>query len=140
MKNANIRKIIVPLSIVLLALLQMSNSKCSKKKESQRTEDAYKRDSAAAARAADSAMIEAMNDNYLKEGFVKATITDNTGLDGCRFLIQLESGQKLEPVNLDSTFHKDGKKVWLKYQEEKDAMSICMAGEIVRIISIEERE
>ncbi|MFH1320417.1 MAG: hypothetical protein ABII90_07180 [Bacteroidota bacterium] len=78
--------------------------------------------------------------DYAKEKYVKATVIDMTGLDGCKFLLKLEDGKKLEPTNLDPAYRKDSLPVWIRYIETKGVMSICMAGKIVKIIGIERRE
>ncbi|MES2286305.1 MAG: hypothetical protein V4547_11505 [Bacteroidota bacterium] len=74
-------------------------------------------------------------DTHEQNGFVKATII-NYALDGCNFMLQLEDGKKLEPVNLSEEFRKDNIKVWIKYQHYKGT-SICMAGEMVTVTAIE---
>jgi hypothetical protein len=67
------------------------------------------------------------------------TVRDFTGFDGCRFLVVLEDGSKLEPIEiLDKTFVlRDGQKVQFDY-EEKPMASICMAGKTVVITCIRE--
>lgn len=73
-------------------------------------------------------------------GAVKAQFKDLTGLDGCGMVIELNSGEKIEPHNL-SEFNitpEDGKKIWVKYHATQGG-SICMVGEIVDIDCIEER-
>ncbi|MES2397571.1 MAG: hypothetical protein V4549_16295 [Bacteroidota bacterium] len=74
-------------------------------------------------------------DNHEQNGFVKATIINYT-LDGCNFMLLLEDGKKMEPVNLSEEFKKDNIKVWIKYQHYK-GNSICMAGEMVTVTAIE---
>ena len=58
-----------------------------------------------------------------------ATIKDFSGLDGCRFLIVLENGDKLLPAKLsDESFtFSDNQKVLFDYVPLEDHMSICMA-------------
>lgn len=121
-------KIIISILTIATALLVMSNSSCSRYKDPK--QQMPQQDSAKAS----------TDERMISEGYVKATVTDNTGLDGCRFMLTLESGKKLEPVNLEEKYMKDGMKVWVKYQSVKDMMSICMAGEMVRITAIEERK
>lgn len=74
-------------------------------------------------------------DTHEQNGFVKATII-NYALDGCGFMLLLEDGKKLEPVNLSEEFKKDSIKVWIKYQHYK-GNSICMAGEMITVTAIE---
>jgi hypothetical protein len=71
-----------------------------------------------------------------------ATIEDYTGLDGCGLVIKLESGEVLEPMNLNdfNITPTDGMKVWVKYhQTETFIGSICMVGPIVEIDCLTKR-
>ena len=69
-----------------------------------------------------------------------ATVKDNTGLDGCGFLIVLDNGQRLEPLVMeDKTFKfKDGQRIRLNYEQELEMMSVCMGGMGVKVTCIEE--
>tara|TARA_B110000285_G_C14534868_1_gene342389 strand:+ start:158 stop:466 length:309 start_codon:yes stop_codon:yes gene_type:complete len=73
---------------------------------------------------------------------VKAELKDLTGLDGCGFVVELENGSKLEPLNL-SNFDielKDGKKVWVSYHLTNIFIgTTCMVGDIVEIDCIANR-
>lgn len=71
----------------------------------------------------------------------KAVLRDYAGLDGCRWLFELEDGQRLEPVNLHQyDFElKDGLEVSIQFTEATDMMSICMAGKMVNITCISKR-
>lgn len=62
-----------------------------------------------------------------------------TELDGCRFLIHLEGGKKLQPDKILPMFEKDSLKVWVKYKPE-NRMNICMSGITVNMIDIKLRE
>lgn len=73
---------------------------------------------------------------------VKAELTDFTGLDGCGWMIKLETAdnngnQTLMPLNLDdfSIEKTEGKKVLIVYKIEP-AFNTCMAGANVRLSSI----
>jgi hypothetical protein len=70
----------------------------------------------------------------VSEGIVR----DYTGLDGCGYIIEMDNGEKLEPVEMtDTSFHfYDGQHVEVWYTELTDVGSFCMAGKIVRIDSI----
>ena len=66
------------------------------------------------------------------------TVKDFTGLDGCKLLIVLENGDKLEPAVIkDGITLRDGQSIKFGYKEMKDMMSICMAGTIVEITCAE---
>jgi hypothetical protein len=73
---------------------------------------------------------------------VKAELKDLSGLDGCGFVIELENGDRLEPLNL-SDFDiklKDGKKIWVSYHLTVNFIAtICMVGDIVEIDCIANR-
>ena len=58
-----------------------------------------------------------------------ATVKDYTGLDGCRFLLVLENGEKWLPVKVnDKDFvFKDNQKIKFGYTVLEDVMSVCMA-------------
>lgn len=72
---------------------------------------------------------------------VKAKFKDMTGLDGCGMMIELNNGGRLEPINLEdfSIVPEDGMKIWVNYHATQGG-SICMAGELVEIDCIVERE
>ena len=127
------RKIIFAILALTAAWVFMSNSSCSKKKK----------DNKESTEANDPSMQAKMDSIRYAEkeaqGFVQATVVDNSGLDGCRFMLQLQSGKKLQPLSLEEKFMKDGAKVWIKYREQKHAMSVCMAGDVVQVLAIEER-
>lgn len=55
-------------------------------------------------------------------------------LDGCSWIIELENGDRLQPINLESMNFElsENKKVTISY-EAVDAMSICMAGKTVEL-------
>ena len=71
----------------------------------------------------------------------KATVKDLRGLDGCGYVLVLESGEKLEPVldagqpspTLKGIVLRDGMQVTLSYRELTDRGSICMVGKIVEV-------
>jgi len=72
-----------------------------------------------------------------KTNEVNGIIKDFTGLDGCKLLIVLDDGQKLEPQVLPGgvTLTPE-RKVVIRYKPLADRMSICMAGQIVEITSL----
>jgi hypothetical protein len=59
-------------------------------------------------------------------------IKDMRGLDGCAFLILLNDGKYLQPVNLDSTFMNENLKVEFTFTGI-EGMSVCMKGDMVQI-------
>ena len=74
--------------------------------------------------------------DYVKEGYEKAKVVDMTGLDGCKFMIELTNGDKLEPNKLDNKYMKDKMNVWVKYTLNKNGASVCMSGKMIVITDI----
>lgn len=81
-----------------------------------------------------------------KEGYIKATVIFYE-VDACKYLLQLEPDpngpdvlKRLEPTNLKEEFRKDQLLVWIKYVAKKDAMSACMAGQVVELFDIQIRK
>ena len=72
---------------------------------------------------------------------VAATLHDYTGLAGCTWVIKLEKGDVLEPINLNEFISSpaEGKKIWIRYTVMNDLASICMVGQIIRIDSCWDR-
>ncbi len=73
---------------------------------------------------------------------VKGELKNLSGLDGCGFVVELENGNKLEPLNL-SDFDinlNDGKKVWISYHLTTNMIATaCMVGDIIEIDCITKR-
>jgi hypothetical protein len=74
-----------------------------------------------------------------KQAKVKATVVNMTGLDGCGYLLELENGEKLIPLNLEEKYFSDKMKVWIAYSIT-NSPTICMVGKAINIQSIEERK
>ena len=58
---------------------------------------------------------------------------------GCYF-IHADSGESYEPINLPSSYRKDGIRVKFTVRYRPDMVSICMGGKIVEILKIEKLE
>jgi len=86
-------------------------------------------------------LLLACNKNECSDS-VKGKLKDLSGLDGCGFVIELENGNKLEPLNL-SDFDidlNDGKKVWISYHLTTNMIATtCMVGDIIEIDCIANR-
>lgn len=81
------------------------------------------------------------------QGYEKGVVEDNTGLDGCGFMIVLEDtnpdddtpGMTLNPImGFPDEFKKDGLAVWVKYKKT-EVMTTCMKGETVNVESVKKR-
>ncbi len=74
------------------------------------------------------------------EDGVPAMLLDYTGLSGCKWVIQLQNGERLEPVNLHEfdLVPADSMIVHITYTEAPTMMSICMVGKIVEVTCITE--
>tara|TARA_B110000285_G_scaffold68300_1_gene78486 strand:+ start:729 stop:1019 length:291 start_codon:yes stop_codon:yes gene_type:complete len=76
------------------------------------------------------------------KGSVKAEIKDLSGLSGCGFIIELENGEQLEPLNLSDYIVniEDGNKIWVSYHATTSFIATaCMVGTIVEIDCASER-
>ena len=77
--------------------------------------------------------------DYAALGYKSATVI-NYEVDGCQWMIEMADGKKYEPNNMQEDFRKDKLKVWVKYTVVKGAMTICMAGEVIKLSDIKERK
>lgn len=71
----------------------------------------------------------------------QAIVRDYTGLDGCRFLLELKDGTRLIPVELSdpSFLFSEGQIIKFKYTSMKDVVTACLTAAIpVRLSCIEE--
>ncbi|MBI2270926.1 MAG: hypothetical protein HYU69_11335 [Bacteroidetes bacterium] len=84
-----------------------------------------------AASATDTAKKQEVPD-YEKAGYARATVIKYE-VDGCGYLLQLGSGKKLEVLSLPEELKQEKKEVWIKYELDKNAASICMAGDIIKL-------
>ncbi len=103
-------------NILLYTTLLICVTSCCCHKKAASTDTAKKEDSV----------------DYEKQGYVKASIII-LNLDGCKYLLQLSSGKRLEVQGLPEELKKEKLQLWIKYLPDKEAMSICMAGEIVKL-------
>ncbi|KAA1244613.1 hypothetical protein [Aquimarina sp. RZ0] len=64
-----------------------------------------------------------------------STLVNMLGLDGCSWIIQLETGKKLQPINLiDFEIEKKNEpRISIVYKEAEAMAGICMVGKMVEI-------
>ena len=69
----------------------------------------------------------------------KGVLKDYQNLDGCTWVIELENGNKLVPINLEDFIKspKDQTKIRLSYNDDIEIASICMSGKTARINCLE---
>lgn len=73
-----------------------------------------------------------------KSDCLEGTIKDRTGLDGCGLLIELDNGTVLEPYSIpEGKQLTAGKRVCVRYEPMNDRASICMAGIISKITTLD---
>ena len=70
--------------------------------------------------------------SFVKDFKLKDATVINYEVDGCKFLLQLTDGKKLQPENLAVEFQKDQLKLQMKYHVQ-NKMNTCMTGEVVHI-------
>lgn len=83
--------------------------------------------------------VSCQKDPILPEsGFEEVTLKNLSGFDGCGFVFQKKNGDYLEPTNKkDFTIvYSDGKKYWIKYKIDHNNASICMVGDIIKIVEL----
>ena len=115
----------ISLILTIIILMQLLNS-CKTQKSEVKQE------------ATDISKPTPTNNNSGKyQNSIKAIITQ-LDLDGCTWIILLEDGKRLEPVNLAEEFKVANLDVMLQYTHA-DGNSICMAGEMVTITYIAKR-
>jgi len=56
---------------------------------------------------------------------------------GCGYMLTQKDGQRLHPVNLPDTLMTEGLKLRVSYRIIYDAVTVCMAGQVVSLIKIE---
>lgn len=81
----------------------------------------------------------AMKSKAAEQALTEGKIVDMRGLDGCKFLIELADGSRLQPINLAKEFQVDGLAIQFKASPAEGMMSICMAGPMVRIEEIKKK-
>ncbi|WP_299187821.1 NigD-like N-terminal domain-containing protein [uncultured Aquimarina sp.] len=66
---------------------------------------------------------------------VNGTLVNMLGLDGCSWVIQLDTGEKLQPVNLINfeVKKKNEPRISIVYKEVEAMAGICMVGKMVEI-------
>ncbi len=82
-------------------------------------------------------LLTACPEKSCKDG-VPALLVDYTGLSGCQWILILQSGERLEPVNLHELDFTpvDSMLVHITFIETPAMMSICMVGKMVEITCI----
>lgn len=70
--------------------------------------------------------------------WTEGAVVDKTGLDGCGLVVKTSPGKFLEPVSVpNNTKLYDGQEIKFKYINAPGWGSICMVGDIVKILQID---
>ncbi len=77
--------------------------------------------------------------DFSKQNYIPAKVVLQTELAGCGYMLALEDGSMLQPINLNDTLKQNDLKLWIKYRHEKNAMSVCMMGVVVKIDEVKLR-
>ena len=77
--------------------------------------------------------------NKCDEGATVGRLSDLTGLDGCRWVIVVDSSKRYQPTNLGDFDIKleDGKEICFTYVEKPSMASICMVGPIIELKTLQ---
>lgn len=71
------------------------------------------------------------------QNYTKATI-NKIDLDGCSWVIILDNGKRLEPINLADEFKINNLNIWVQYKTYQ-GNSVCMIGEMITVLAIAKR-
>ncbi len=77
------------------------------------------------------------SENKTPSNAIEVKVIDYSELDGCTFLLETSTGQKLQPVHLAEQYRKAGTRLSIVYKVS-DGMGICMAGTMVELIFVSE--
>ena len=73
-----------------------------------------------------------------KGSFAEGEFRDLKGLSGCSWVIELNDGTRLEPLNL-ADFEispEEGQRVRIQYEEKEEIATNCMVGPVIYILGI----
>ena len=70
-----------------------------------------------------------------RDGYVKGVVFNSTDIL-CGYLIRLNEGVVLHPINLNSDFYQNKLKVWVLYKEIKPLQNKCFTGLPVEVLRI----
>lgn len=80
---------------------------------------------------------ESREEQMLKDGYIKASVKDNTKSE-CGFVLTKDpTGEVFLPINLEDSLKQDGIKIWLKYRPIKPVQATCIVGMPISIEDIE---
>jgi len=74
-------------------------------------------------------------------GYEEVILKNLTGFDGCGFVFQMKDSSYLEPTNKKDFMinYSDGEKYWIKYKIDYSAASICMVGQMIKIVELKDQ-
>ena len=70
------------------------------------------------------------------EGYEAMIVKDYHELEACGFLLMNADSIYFEPILLDPAYFQNNLKVFVKYQDSKNQMSICMKGRKIDLLDI----
>lgn len=68
--------------------------------------------------------------------YSEMSVIDARSLDGCGFLLEDKSAVRYQPINLPDSVSIDGLKIFVLFVNEKNLMTTCMGGKLIRITDI----
>lgn len=79
--------------------------------------------------------------SMMEEGYLKGTIVASTTEGDCPYVIEVEGKEAyfLDPTNIESTYQKDGMKIWFTYRGLR-MMNRCQKANPIELVDIEKRE
>lgn len=71
-------------------------------------------------------------ENLNFEGLELVTV-EKFEVDGCNYMLKQASGKRLQPANLPDSLWTDGLQIYVSYKLVPEAITICMAGDVVNL-------
>lgn len=79
---------------------------------------------------------DVVNSKNVLTNYLEVKVVDARGLAGCGFLLEDKNSVRYQPVNLADSLTLDGKKIFILFVDEKNKMTTCMGGRLIRITDV----
>ena len=78
--------------------------------------------------------------NWSQRKYKAGVIFKPEDIAGCDYVIKMEDGRVLEPINLVDSLKKNNLRIWLRYHPAETQVSVCMMGAIVMLDDVQYRK
>ncbi|MFM7016284.1 MAG: hypothetical protein ACKOX3_08155 [Bacteroidota bacterium] len=76
---------------------------------------------------------EKSQEDLTKHRYTVLTVVDNRKMDGCQYLLTDNFNKRYEPTAFPDSLKVNGLKIGAKFTFVKDAVSICMGGQLIKL-------